>query len=115
MRAYVVVTVGPDKAGDAARQITSPHVAKMANACWGDPDVCAVVEVAESRGLNKLVIDKIQKLEGVGGTSTHRSSISCFSGASSLTDFLPVSRKRNPCYFRRSLNFGDAWLSNRGT
>jgi hypothetical protein len=27
-----------------------------------------VVEVAESQELNKLVMDKIQKLEGVGGT-----------------------------------------------
>jgi len=37
----------------------------------GDPDVFAVVEVAESRELKKLVIGKIEKLEGVGGTSTH--------------------------------------------
>jgi hypothetical protein len=37
----------------------------------GDPDVFAVVEVAESQELKKLVIGKIEKLEGVGGTSTH--------------------------------------------
>jgi len=39
-----------------------------------------VVEVAKSRELNKLVIDKIQKLERDGGTSTHRSSIRLFFG-----------------------------------
>jgi hypothetical protein len=32
MRAYLVVTVGPDKARDAARQYTSLRVAKMASA-----------------------------------------------------------------------------------
>jgi len=30
-----------------------------------------VVEVAESQELNRLVMEKIQKLEGAGGTSTH--------------------------------------------
>jgi len=37
----------------------------------GSRDVFAVVEVAESRELNKLVMDTIQRLEGVTGTSTH--------------------------------------------
>jgi hypothetical protein len=37
----------------------------------GDPGVFAVVEVAESQELKKLVIGKIEKLKGVGGTSTH--------------------------------------------
>ena len=71
MRAYIVVTVGPGKSRDVAPQIASLPGVKMANACWGDPDVFAVVEVAESQELKKLVIGKIEKLEGVGGTSTH--------------------------------------------
>jgi hypothetical protein len=37
---------------------------------WGSRDVFAVVEVAESQELNKLM-DTIQKPEGVAGTSTH--------------------------------------------
>ena len=43
----------------------------MANACWGDPDVYVVVEVANSEDLNSLVISKIQSIDGVGRTSTH--------------------------------------------
>jgi hypothetical protein len=43
----------------------------MADACWGSRDVFAVVKVAESRELNKLVMGTIQSLEGVAGTSTH--------------------------------------------
>jgi hypothetical protein len=43
----------------------------MADACWGSRDMFAVPEVAESQALNKLVMDEIQRLEGVEGTSTH--------------------------------------------
>ncbi len=43
----------------------------MADECWGSRDVFAVVEVAESQELNKLVMDTIQRPEGVAGTSNH--------------------------------------------
>lgn len=71
MRAYVLVTVGPGKARDIARKISTLPGVKMANACWGDPDVYVVVEVANSEDLNSLVISKIQSIDGVGRTSTH--------------------------------------------
>jgi DNA-binding Lrp family transcriptional regulator len=71
MRAYVLVTAGPGKARDIARKISGLSGVKMANACWGDPDVYVVVEVANSEDLNSLVISKIQAIDGVGRTSTH--------------------------------------------
>ncbi|MGH9732368.1 MAG: Lrp/AsnC family transcriptional regulator [Candidatus Acidiferrales bacterium] len=71
MRAYVLVTAGPGKARDIARKISGLPGVKMANACWGDPDVYVVVEVANSEDLNSLVISKIQAIDGVGRTSTH--------------------------------------------
>lgn len=71
MRAYVLVTAGPGKARDIARKISVLPGVKMANACWGDPDVYVVVEVANSEDLNSLVITKIQAIDGVGRTSTH--------------------------------------------
>ena len=43
----------------------------MANACWGVPDIFVVVEVANAGELDKLVMDKIQSLEGVERTETH--------------------------------------------
>jgi len=43
----------------------------MSNACWGSPDIFAVVEVSDLRDLNKLIMDKIQSIEGVGRTETH--------------------------------------------
>ena len=43
----------------------------MANACWGMPDIFVVAEVGNPEELKKLVIDKIQALEGVERTETH--------------------------------------------
>lgn len=56
---------------EIARQIASLPGVKMADACWGSHDIFAVIEVKESQELNKLVMDKIQRLEGVGNTNTH--------------------------------------------
>jgi DNA-binding Lrp family transcriptional regulator len=71
MRAYIVVATEPGKSRDVARQIASLPGVKMADACWGSRDVFAVVEVTKTQDLNTLVMDKIQKLEGVRETNTH--------------------------------------------
>ncbi len=71
MRAYILVTVVPGKAREVAKKIQSLNFVKMANACWGDPDVYVVAEVPSSEELNKLVMEKIQAIEGVARTSTH--------------------------------------------
>ena len=71
MRAYVVITAGPGKAREIARAVAALPGVKMANACWGSPDVFVVVEVADQKDLNKLIMDKIQSVEGVGRTETH--------------------------------------------
>ena len=71
MRAYVLVTVGPGKAREVAHKIQGIPGVKMANACWGDPDVYVVADVPSGDDLNKLVIEKIQHLDGVARTSTH--------------------------------------------
>jgi DNA-binding Lrp family transcriptional regulator len=49
-------------------KIASVPGVKMADAFCGSRDVFAVVEVAESQELNKLVMDTIQRSEGVVGT-----------------------------------------------
>ena len=71
MRAYVVITAEPGKAREIARQVASLPGVKMADACWGSHDIFAVIEVKESQVLNKLVMDEIQRLEGVRNTNTH--------------------------------------------
>ncbi len=71
MRAYVLVDTKMGKVRDVARQIASLPGVKMANACWGVPDIFAVAEVTSADELNKLVIDKIQAIDGVERTETH--------------------------------------------
>ncbi len=71
MRAYVVVNARPGKVRDMARQIASIPGVKLAKACWGVPDIFVVAEVTNTDELNKLVIGKIQSVEGVDGTETH--------------------------------------------
>jgi len=71
MRAYIVVATEAGKSRDVAQHIASLPGVKMADACWGSRDVFAVVEVTGTQELNKLVIDKIQRVEGVRETNTH--------------------------------------------
>ena len=71
MRAYVVITTEPGKSREIARQIASLPGVRMADACWDSRDVFAVTEVRDSEELNKLVMDKIQRLNGVRETNTH--------------------------------------------
>jgi DNA-binding Lrp family transcriptional regulator len=70
LRAHIVATTEAGKSRDVARQIASLPGVKMGDACWGSRDVFAVVEVRETQELNKLVLDKIQRLDGVKETNT---------------------------------------------
>ena len=71
MRAYVLVNAKPGKVRDIGRQISQMYGVRMANACWGVPDIFVVVEVANAGELDNLVMDKIQSLECVERTETH--------------------------------------------
>jgi len=71
MRAYILVNAKMGKVRDVARKIAGLTGVRMANACWGVPDVFVVAEVANAAELDQLVIDKIQALEGVERTETH--------------------------------------------
>ena len=71
MKAYIVIATEAGMSRDVARQIASLPGVKMADACWGSRDVFAVAEVGGTKELNKLVMDKIQRLEGVRETNTH--------------------------------------------
>ncbi len=71
VKAYILVNAKAGKVRDVAREIAAMPGVTAANACWGMPDVFVVVEVRTAEELNKLVIDKIQPLEGVERTDTH--------------------------------------------
>jgi DNA-binding Lrp family transcriptional regulator len=71
MRAFIVITTNPGKSREIAQQVASLPGVRMADPCWGSPDVLAVIEFIESQTLKKLVMDKIQRLEGVTETDTY--------------------------------------------
>jgi DNA-binding Lrp family transcriptional regulator len=71
MRAYVLINVRPGKVRDVVNAVSQMESVRHADACWGLPDVFAYVDSADEKSLNHLVMDQIQKLEGVDRTETH--------------------------------------------
>ena len=71
MRAYVLISVRSGKVRDIVDAVSQMPGVKHADACWGVPDVFAYIDTNDERELNRLVIDKIQRLEGVERTETH--------------------------------------------
>src|SRR3989337_1326855 len=68
MRAYILITVHPGKVRDIVAAVSQMEGVRRADACWGLPDVFAYAETVDERRLNELVIDQIQKLNGVERT-----------------------------------------------
>ena len=71
VRAYVLINARPGKAGDVVAAVARLEGARHAAACWGISDIFVEVQTADEKGLNELVIDQIQKLDGVERTETH--------------------------------------------
>ncbi len=71
MRAYILINVRPGRVRDVVTAVTQMEGVRHADACWGLPDVFVYAETSDDRKLNQLVIERIQKLEGVERTETH--------------------------------------------
>ena len=71
VHAYVLLTVRAGKSKIVARAVAALPGVHMAHACWGVPDVIAFVGVGGQRELDDLVMEKIQKMNGVERTDTH--------------------------------------------
>lgn len=71
VRAYVLINVRAGKSKAVAQEISRLPGVRAAHACWGVPDVIAYAEVGGQRELDDLVMEKIQKMEGVERTDTH--------------------------------------------
>ncbi len=72
MNAYVFVSTEVDEAKKVARKIARLTGVKLADCCWGKPDVIVFAEVADAKALEGLVLGKIAKIAGVEATETHR-------------------------------------------
>ncbi len=71
MRAYVLINVRAGKVRELVTAVSQLEGVHHADACWGIPDVFAYVETPDEKSLNRLVVDQIQKLDGVERTETH--------------------------------------------
>jgi DNA-binding Lrp family transcriptional regulator len=71
MRAYVLITAKPGKVRDIVAALTQLEGVRRADAYWGVPDIFIEVVTPDEKGLSELVIDRIQKLDGVERTETH--------------------------------------------
>jgi DNA-binding Lrp family transcriptional regulator len=71
MRGYVLINVRPGKVRDVVGAVSEMAGVQHADACWGVPDVFVYVETTDERTFNDLVIDRIQRLDGVERTETH--------------------------------------------
>lgn len=71
MRGYVLINVRPGRVREVVEAVSQMPGVRHADACWGLPDVFAYVEAADERAFNSLVIDQIQKIDGVDRTETH--------------------------------------------
>jgi DNA-binding Lrp family transcriptional regulator len=71
MRAYVLINVRAGKVRDVVAAVSQLEGVQHADACWGLPDVFAYVDTSNEKDLNQLVVDQIQKLDGVERTETH--------------------------------------------
>ena len=71
MRAYVLINVRPGKVREVVAAVSHMEGVRHSDACWGLPDVFAYVETPDEKSLNRLVMDQIQKVDGVERTETH--------------------------------------------
>ena len=71
VRAYVLITVRAGHSKRVAQELAQMPGVRSAHACWGVPDVFAYLEVGSQRELDDLVMEHIQKMEGVERTDTH--------------------------------------------
>ena len=71
MKAYVLLNVRAGQSSHVVNKLRQVEGVESANACWGRPDVFALVEAKDDKALANNVLDTIQKIDGVESTDTH--------------------------------------------
>jgi DNA-binding Lrp family transcriptional regulator len=71
MKAFVLINVRAGKAPEVVNKLRKTDGVQLAHACWGRPDIFALVEARNERALTNLVLEKIQPIEGIESTDTH--------------------------------------------
>jgi DNA-binding Lrp family transcriptional regulator len=70
MKAYVLINASPGRALEIAQRIQGQPGIAAADAITGEYDVIAVCEAPDVNAIGALIVEKIQKIEGVFKTIT---------------------------------------------
>jgi DNA-binding Lrp family transcriptional regulator len=70
VRAYVLISATPGKAIDVAGRLSGQDGIIQVDAITGEYDVIAQVQAADIAGIGALIVEKIQRQEGVFKTIT---------------------------------------------
>jgi DNA-binding Lrp family transcriptional regulator len=70
VRAYVLISATPGKAIDVAGRLKGQDGIVQVDAITGEYDVIAQVQAADIAGIGVLIVEKIQRQEGVFKTIT---------------------------------------------
>jgi DNA-binding Lrp family transcriptional regulator len=70
MKAYVLINASPGRAIDVAKQLQNVDGVSAADAITGEYDVIAVCEAKDVAGIGALIVERIQKVDGVFKTIT---------------------------------------------
>jgi len=68
--AYVLINTSPGKAMDVAKKLQDTSGVTVADAITGEYDVIARIEGADVNAIGGVIVEKIQKIEGVFKTVT---------------------------------------------
>ncbi|HZU17198.1 MAG TPA: Lrp/AsnC ligand binding domain-containing protein [Candidatus Dormibacteraeota bacterium] len=70
MKAYVLINASPGRALEVAGRLQNQEGISAADAITGEYDVIAVCEAPDVNAIGQLIVEKIQKVEGVFKTIT---------------------------------------------
>ena len=70
MRAYVLINASAGKAIEVAWSLQGVKGIELANDITGEYDVIAAVEAPDVAGIGSVIVEKIQKIDGVFKTVT---------------------------------------------
>lgn len=70
MRAYVLINASAGKAIDVAKRLQGVQGITNADAITGEYDVIAQIDAPDVAGIGNVIVEKIQKVDGVFKTVT---------------------------------------------
>ena len=70
VRAYVLISASPGRAIDVATKLSGQDGVLQADAITGEYDVIAQVQASDVAGVGALIVEKVQRVEGVFKTVT---------------------------------------------